>query len=247
MHRTLFLGLLVLATPLALAACGDDDDGGGGGPFELTLAPEFVQGALPGVPTTMLVSVSDEGGGGPVELDASVDAGATVSVEPAEISPGEIAEVTFTGDQVPAAEEKELTVTVTARRGSEEREATKPVIVMPGVDDRQPQAREILAVFLPWLAEQHPEMGIGPDSELDGMLVAPRLLVVSHYAFFNQEYEIGLAWHVMVAPDDWSDIYIRPRDELQPTAAYRLSSWTTALSGGDYEITPAEVPVEVMR
>jgi hypothetical protein len=51
----------------------------------------------------------------------------------------------------------------------------------------------------------------------------------------------------MVARDDRADIYIRPRDQLRPTAAFRLSSWSMALEGGDYDIAPTEVPEEVSR
>ena len=73
------------------------------------------------------------------------------------------------------------------------------------------------------------------------------LLVVSHYAWFTDDAEIGLAWHIMVAPDDWAELTIRPRDQLAPTQAFRLNSWSTALAGGDIEIDAIEPPPEVTR
>lgn len=241
--RIVVLALLTsLLAPLP-AGCGSEP---AEGPFELVVQPEFVQGALPGEPVILLVAVEDDvAGGGPVELAATSIGGAAASVEPTSISPGELAEVTVVADEV--AEERDIEVTVTARRGDEERQASKTIVVMPGQDELGPTATEMLGLFLPWLAEQQPELGIGPETELTGMVVAPRLLVVSHYAFLNEDYEIGLAWHIMIAPDDWADIYIRPRDALRPTAAFRLSSWSTALAGGDVEIVPTELPVEVVR
>lgn len=51
----------------------------------------------------------------------------------------------------------------------------------------------------------------------------------------------------MVAPDDWAELYLRPRDSLTPTRAFRLSSWSTALGGGRVEITDVAPPAEVVR
>lgn len=70
---------------------------------------------------------------------------------------------------------------------------------------------------------------------------------MTHYAWFTDEYEIGLAWHVMVAPDDWAELYVRPRKVLAPTVAFRLDSWSTALGGGDFTVTEIDAPAEVTR
>lgn len=235
--------LLASLLALLLSACGSEPKSG---PFALVVQPEFVQGALPGEPVMLLAAVEGETAGtSPVTLTAAATGGATIDVEPASISPGELAEVTVVAADV--TEETEIEVTVTARRGDEEHQTTKPIVVMPQQDELEPAARDVLGLFLPWLAEQQPELGIGPDTELTGMVVAPRLLVVSHYAFLNEDYEIGLAWHIMIPPDDWADLYIRPRDSLRPTVAFRLSSWSTALAGGDVEIVPTELPAEVVR
>jgi hypothetical protein len=235
----------LLAVSVGTACRGDDDGNGGKGPFELVVHPEFVQGMYANQPVTILVAIEEEvEGGGPVELTVDSDK-AEVSVVPRDISAGQVAEVTITAG--PVVEEEEIGVTVSARRGETERSLTKQVIVMPGEDDREPMARDILALFLPWLEANHPEFELGPNSELDGMFVAPRLLVVSHYAFFNESYEIGIGWHIMVQPDDWADIYVRPRDDLRPTAAFRLSSWGAALEGGQFTIAPTTIPKEVVR
>jgi hypothetical protein len=71
--------------------------------------------------------------------------------------------------------------------------------------------------------------------------------VVSHYEFTNDDYELGLSWHIMVPPDDWSELYLRPRDELNPTRAFRMSSWSAAMEGGEVEFTEVSPPAEVVR
>jgi hypothetical protein len=86
-----------------------------------------------------------------------------------------------------------------------------------------------------------------PESEFEGAMVAPRLLVVSHYMFTNELYELGVSWHVTVAPDDWAELYLRPRDELHPTRAFRVSSWSAALAGEPVEFTDVAPPDEVVR
>jgi hypothetical protein len=234
---------LVSMALVVAAACGDDDDGGG--PFELVVSPEFIQGLYGDIPNTALVTIEDEeGSSGEVTLVAASD-DLEVSIEPSTIADGEVAELTFTAE--PATDDREVSVTVTATRGDEERTATKTIVVRPGTDDLGPMANEILDLFLPWIEENRPEFGLGPDTEFEGRIVAPGLLIVSHYAFFTDEYEVGVAWHITIPPDDWADLYIRPRDELTPTAAFRVSSWTAALDGDDYEISETDVPHEVMR
>jgi hypothetical protein len=64
---------------------------------------------------------------------------------------------------------------------------------------------------------------------------------------FDEEYEIGLSWHVMLAPDDWSEVYIRPRNETAPVRAFRLKSWSTTLEGGPAEFTEVDPPAEIVR
>jgi len=235
----------VVAGTFFVAACGDGGDGEKEGPFELIVHPQFVQGALPGIPVTLLVTVHDvEGGSGEVSLSAAFSGG-TVTVSPETITTGEVAEVTLTADAVD--EELETAVNVTGERGSVEQTASRAVVVMPWEDELGPMAADLLEVFTEWLAESHPELEIGPEREFDGNVVAPRLLVVSHYLFADEEYELGLSWHVTIQPHDWAELYIRPRDALTPTKAFRVSSWSAALEGGEVEFTEVSPPEEVVR
>ena len=68
------------------------------------------------------------------------------------------------------------------------------------------------------------------------------LLVVSHYAWWSDEWEMTIAWHNMIAPYDWSEVCLRHRGtESSPSLAFKVDS----VSGGTepYAIEPPEVVV----
>jgi hypothetical protein len=209
------------------------------------LSPEFVQGVIPGAVSGVLATITnDEPTSAPVTISASAD-GATVTVSPSEIRDGEVAEVTLVAD--PADSERPIELTVTARRGDIEQTSTRSTTVFTWEDDRGDYAGPLLDVFTAWLAANRPELGIETDLGFTGSMVAPGLLIVSHYCYMTNEWELGLSWHVMVPPDDWADLYLRPRDEAAPTLAFRLASQAAALEDGVIEITPTQVPAEVTR
>ena len=237
---SLVAALLIAGT---FAACGGDDDAAAG-PFELSTSPEFVNMVMPGRRPLGLVTASGDGAG-PIRLSATTSfAGASVAVDPAEVEPGEVAEVWI--DLPDIDQELPIQVVVNAVRGEEDRSATIDATAMPGTDDLEPTALDIATVFLGELAGTVELLPETPSALTNGTPVGG-LLVVSHYAWFTETAEIGLAWHVMVAPDDWADLTIRPRGELAPTQAFRLTSWSTALAGGDVEVVAIAPPPEVMR
>jgi hypothetical protein len=234
--------LLVVAVALATACQAGEDE-----PFTLRVEPEFVQGVIPGERLVMLVTVEDTAAGtSEVEVTA-LGTGGQVGVDPPSIAAGEVAEVTYVADAVSEGQEVPMTLTITGKRGPISHEQEVTTVIVPWEDSLADTASEILDVFRPWLAENQPELGIDVDTDFEGTLVAPNLLVVSHYAFFNEEWEVGLGWHIMTAPDDWAEIYLRPRDEMSPTIAFRLNSWSSALAGGDFEITEVPAPEQVQR
>lgn len=212
-----------------------------GAAVEIEVAPEFVQGTIPGAPLVLLVTLIE---GDEARLSATGD-GAEVSVAPDRIGAGEVAEVTVVAS--PTEEETELGVTIVATADGGTSEVNRTVTVLPWTDDRGQQAREILALFAVWLGENRPELGIAEEIAVTGSFTAPLLLVVSHYTFWTDEWEMGLSWHVMVPPDDFAELYLRPREELIPTMAFRLGSWQTALETGQVDITQVPPPPEVVR
>ncbi|HEX5630565.1 MAG TPA: hypothetical protein VFY15_02825 [Acidimicrobiia bacterium] len=238
---------LPLTTLLALAlvapACGDG--GGAPVPFTLTVTPEFVQGAVTGQPTGVLVTIENESATTePVTISAIV-AGASVTVSPAEITAGEVAEVWFTVDPG-TSDGTPMVLAVTGTRGDETETATRSFSAFDWADDRGEYAGELFDLFRSWLGANHPDLGITADTEFEGSFVAPGLLVVSHYLYLSPDWEVGLSWHVMIPPDDWAEIYLRPRDEALPTLAFRLTSQAAA-GDGEVVITAVPAPVEVTR
>lgn len=227
---------------LVAAACGGD--GGSDAPFELSTSPEFVNRLIPGHRPLALVTATGDGTT-PIQLLAtpSLD-GAVAEAVPAEMLPGGVAEIWVELPEV--TEEVPFQVTVSATRDELERVVTVDATAVPGVDDLEPMALDIAAVFIAELGGEVDALPATSAGLLNGTPVAG-LLVVTHYAWFTEQAEVGLAWHVMVAPDDWAELTIRPRDQLTPTEAYRLTSWSTALAGGDVEIMPIDPPPEVTR
>ncbi|MBI5089161.1 MAG: hypothetical protein HZB15_09970 [Actinobacteria bacterium] len=225
---------------LLVAACGDTSDEPVVAP-QLRSSPTYVNRVIPGRRPLALVAVEDHGG---AALRAAIDLpGAEASVEPAELNDSGVAEVWV--DLPPTDREQPFSVTVLADRQDAERAVTIAATAVPGTDDLASTATDIVTVFLHDLAG---EAGLpaGPDGLTNGTPVAG-LLVVSHYAWFTDQYEIGLSWHIMVAPDDFSELYLRPRNQLVPGRAWRIDSWSTALAGGTYTLGEIEPPAEVMR
>lgn len=212
-------------------------------PLAVIVSPEHVNGVLPGSQLMLLVTRTD--GGATAATVTATAPGATVTVQPSSIAGDEVAEVTVTPGA--ASSEADLVITITVAVDGATETVTRTVTVVPWEDDRREQATEILGLFTSWLAANRPELGITAETEFDGTFVAPNLLVVSHYAFFDDQWEVGVGWHVMVAPDDFAEIYLRPRSELSPTLAFRMGSWQTALSTGVYDVTEVEPPAEVTR
>ena len=66
--------------------------------------------------------------------------------------------------------------------------------------------------------------GITSSTEWISTPVQPHILVVSHYLFFSEDWEMSVMWHIMIAPYDWSRISLRPRDQLSPTLAFEIPS-----------------------
>lgn len=244
------MSVIVIVLLTACAACGDGpptttrapDTTAAAAP-EIVVSPEFVNGAVPGSRLVLLVGRVDPGSDA-MTITAQAP-GAEVVVAPASISGSQVAEVIVVPDATEAETELRLTVTVSMDDwvGSIDRTIT----VVPWEDDRERQAREVLGLFLPWLADEHPEFGLSEATEFEGTMTAPLLLIVSHYGFYTDEWEVGVGWHVMMPPDDFAEMYLRPRDALAPTHAFRIGSWQTALETGSVEVVEVEPPPEVVR
>ena len=173
---------------------------------------------------------------------------AEVIVESGEIRAGEVCEVTIIPSYVGEISEDPydedysygrgypIDVTIMGERNGVQQSASAEVNLLSGEDTVEEEAAGYRDRFVEWLAENHTELGITEETEWTPTIVAPHILIVTHYLFFSDEWEMGLTWHVMIPPYDWARIYLRHRyDSTVPQYAYEISS---------LQAEPVEVPHE---
>jgi len=211
--------------------------------FHINVIPEQLNGdSIAGQHCVFLVTITDEGQEGqlPVRISAKAP-GAEVVIYQQDIVEGQVAEVVVIPAQ--ASTGKTIKVTITGNRGSSTDKKVVSFAVVEGEDDRQEYAVGLLDRFVPWLATNHPELGITDDTAWNGTMVSPVWLVVSHYLVFSEEWEVHISWHIMVPPYDWAKIDLRHRfDELEPSYAFEISSLNATS-----EPVPTELPETVWR
>jgi hypothetical protein len=235
--------ILLWAAATALVSCGGSSDTVMP-PLVLTRSPEFVNRIIPGRRPFALVSAGLGEGEAATLAGRSTLVGMTVSFVPETVAPGETVEVWVDVPEV--VEDVPFTVTIVVGEGSGAQTLTVDATAVPGTDDVSETAASIATVFLSRLAGSVPGLPADASGLIGGTPVAG-LLVVTHYAWFTEDVEIGLAWHIMVAPDDFAELYIRPRDASRPTHTYRINSWSTAVSGGEYTWSEVSPLAEVVR
>jgi hypothetical protein len=182
--------------------------------------------AMIGQRVVFLVVIEDTGEGtgygNAVDISATAS-GAAVSVNNPEIKPGEVAEVTLIPDQT--STNKILKLTINGDRKGFKQTESFEIEVMDWQDDLGELAAEMRDKFVLWLANNHPELGITGETEWIGTIVNPGILVVMHYMFYSEDWEMYVTWHVTIPPYDWTKIYLRPRfTETQSTMAFEISS-----------------------
>lgn len=194
-------------------------------PFSLQATPESMQ-AIPGQLCVFLTSVQDDGDGSGKGKAVAISAQATdltPTVEPLQITPTQVAEVSVT----PTESQKEQSVSIDIKGKREGLEHTKTVSlsVVEGEDNLEITAVSIRDKFIPWLEANHPELGITYETVWNGTIVTPNILIVANYLFFSEDWEMGLTWHVMIPPNDWARIYLRRRfHEVRPSLAFEITS-----------------------
>ena len=204
-------------------------------PFSMQVIPEHIEVAIAGQRCVFLVVVADEGQGSgkgkAVDISATAP-GSTVTVYPQAITPGEVAEVSVTiPDEAIVGEN--LTVTVHGERDELKQTETvtvevwefrgNPIEVIK--EETEGGMRKVRDRFIPWLATNHPELGITGETEWTGIVVKPLMPGVMYYLFFSEDWEMGVSKHMMIPPQDWAQIYLRHRfNEVRPSYAFEISS-----------------------
>jgi len=173
-----------------------------------------------------LVSIKEESHGSfeSINISTSSEEGmADVQVIPQQIHVGQVAEVIV----VPKPESvgANLTIVIKGERSGLVQKETVFVQVIDWKNLIGPAAAEIRDKFIPWINVNYPKLGISNVTEWEGTIVNPRILVVMHYIFLSEEWEMYVTWHVMTPPNDWARIYLRHRfNETRPSYAFEISS-----------------------
>lgn len=211
-------------------------------PFELDVQPPeeptAIRTAIPGQRSIFLVSApAQQVQDGAIEIHANAP-GATVDVEPTLLYPGKVVEVTVTPDAT--EEETVVDVSITGARRGLTSTVTRTLPVFPDVDTRQEDAAYYRELFVPWLAARYPDLGIDSTTAWKGTISGAHLLVVSHYLFYNDTWELAVEWHVMIAPYDWATLYLRRRfEEAKPSFGAKIDSVSAGTT--PYETAPPDV------
>jgi hypothetical protein len=241
-RRTLIVLLIIIASGVGVSAYYMRPSNAEAKPFQLkvTNRPAFfgvIVYSIPGQRCMFLVTL--------IENQTSTESGAVkltatsldceVSVYPQSITHGQVAEITV----MPITDNvgRNVTITLTGERGGLKRIVNISTEVLGEEDMLGPEAAEKRDMFVAWLAVKHPELGITDKTVWTGTVVNPRVLVVTHYMFLSEEWEMYLTWHVMIPPYDWAKIYLRHRfDNAAPTYAFEISSLQEQSEPGAIEV-----------
>ncbi|NVM16503.1 MAG: hypothetical protein HWN80_02225 [Candidatus Lokiarchaeota archaeon] len=97
--------------------------------------------------------------------------------------------------------------------------------------------------FISYLSSNRSSFGINKSLIWEGFDNAPQILIVEHYLFRSEYWELALSRHVMIAPHDWVRVYIRPRNQITPIWSGIIESW----SSGNHNITELEPELSIYR
>jgi hypothetical protein len=92
--------------------------------------------------------------------------------------------------------------------------------------------------FVSYLSSNKSSFGINESITWESIDNAPQILIVEHYLFKSEFWELALSRHVTIAPHDWVKVYIRPRNQVTPIWSGIIGSW----SDSNHSITELEPP-----
>jgi hypothetical protein len=103
----------------------------------------------------------------------------------------------------------------------------------------QEQAYERLVPFLIYFSQNKPDFNINNSTPWEISCNDAGLLIVEHYLFKSEIWELELSCHVMIPPYDWVKVYLRPRSQIKPVWGGMIESWNIS-SNSVIETDPPE-------
>jgi hypothetical protein len=92
--------------------------------------------------------------------------------------------------------------------------------------------------LIDWLEIEHPELGTFTGENCYAYVTYPVHLIVEHWTFLYDDWEMRICYHVMVPPYDWSMLWLRERSEIEAIFAAKQES-----NGTTYEIPIEDYPI----
>lgn len=181
--------------------------------------------SIPGQKCLFLITIEENqtsSGSKPVNISAT-SPDCEVTIFPQSITLNQVAELSVMPTQANIG--KNVTITLQGERQELKQTETITVEVIEGENTLETEAASMRDKFTKWLLTNYPELGITNETVWTGTIVNPRILVVMHYIFLSEEWEMYVTWHVMIPPYDWARIYLRHRyNQTAPTYAFEISS-----------------------
>jgi hypothetical protein len=196
--------------------------------------PPEVRTAIPGQGVCFLVIVTDEAvPPSPVTIAATASGATIRGIEPRQLAAGTVGEVWVVPDATAVETAARVAITATARPHPT---VERSLPVFPMADERAADARPYFDRWLAWLIAERTELGITEATSWTPEFVST-LLVVSHYAYWSEDWEATILWHNMIPPYDWTEIQLRHR---WTEAADLAAAWTRRATT-PHEVEPPEV------
>jgi hypothetical protein len=141
-----------------------------------------------------------------------------------------------------------LELTVTGTRHALQSSDTATITVRPARQSPLTEyATTMRDLWVEWLGTNHPEHSIDTSTPWEPYPIRPNTAVVSYFIWVSDDWEMGLTWHVTRPGDDWTRIYLRPRNEIAPRFGYQIDSQAAALAGDPTPSGEIEPPTEIHR
>ncbi|NHJ41108.1 MAG: hypothetical protein FK731_13840 [Asgard group archaeon] len=97
--------------------------------------------------------------------------------------------------------------------------------------------------FVEYLEENCTSFQINESTSWESFGTTPMILIVEHYLFKSEYWEMEVSRHVMIQPHDWVKVYLRPRRSTSPVWCGIITSW----GSGNYTIDEIEPPEQIFR
>ncbi|MCK5396905.1 MAG: hypothetical protein KAJ33_01480 [Thermoplasmata archaeon] len=227
----LVIAVLMVTAMSSLVVLADDDSS-----FEMDIitrpnaaeiSDPIVYPAIPGQICVFLVDVYNLTGIDSVKISAKADGGMynDLTVYPETITESQVAEISIIPKRSTIGQT--VALEITGKMSGVSVTETIYIEVINDFDLIRGFAEDAKDIFVPWIAENYPELNIDENTVFEPTVVRHGLIIVEHYMFLSDEWEMYVTWHCTAYPDDWSKVYLRQRYvETAPSYAFKEYSMT---------------------